>query len=68
MKIKKNIVYNINIYYNIYKDCGGSLRTTPRRSRCSILFLFLFLFENCITIPKITKPFCRGRQNGYIEI
>ena len=32
------------INYNIFKDCGGSLRTTPRSSRYNIIY-YSFLLE-----------------------
>lgn len=39
---KIKILHAINIYYNIFKDCGGSLRTTPRSSRYNIIYYSFF--------------------------
>ena len=37
----KKLAYNKYILYNIYKDCGRSLRTMPRRGRYCSTSLFL---------------------------
>lgn len=41
-----DIAYNNTIYYNIFKDCGGSLRTTPRSSRYNIIYYSFFWLKN----------------------
>ena len=46
MNFYKKLAYNIIILYNIYKDCGGSLRTTPRGSglyKSTSLFIVNFI-------------------------
>lgn len=51
MNFYKKLAYNIIILYNINKDCGGSLRTTPRRSRFrSASLSFFAIIKHCYNL------------------
>ena len=61
--LKKTCNYNLKVigkiigYIIIFKDCGGSFRTTPRGSRYNIIYYSFFFLKNMLKYDKISYDF-----------